>query len=135
MSSPRPRRARIDSAANLHRNMANADMGLAPPPHITLRDDDWPFWRSILNELAGADWTSHQLEIAALLARNMAQLEQEQRLARSEGFVVGRANGDFAQNPRNRVVAALVGQVLAIRRSLALTGGAKAGGRSEDAAR
>lgn len=94
-----------------------------------------PFWHNIISERAQADWTHHSCEVAALLARTMHSLEAEQRAQRSEGSVIIKASGNTGPNPRNRVVATLLGQVLAMRRSLALTGRAKAGGRSEDATR
>ena len=131
----KPRKTRTDSTDNLRRIFAAADKELAPPAHVPLSDASWPFFHSIVDERAKADWTPHTLEVAALLARTMAQLEFEQRLQRVEGYVIERENGTSVQNPRNRVVSALAGQVLAMRRSLALTGRAKAGGRTEDAAR
>lgn len=131
----KPRKTRNDSTDNLHRIFAAADTELAPPAHVPLSDAAWPFFHSIVDEYAKADWTPHQLELAAMLARTMAQLEFEERLQRAEGQVIERENGTTVQNPRNRVVASLLGQVLAMRRSLSLTGRAKAGGRTEEAAR
>ena len=131
----KPRKTRNDSADNLHRIFAAADTELAPPPHVPLSDAHWPYWHNIVDEYAKADWTPHSLELAAMLARTMAQLEFEQRLARAEGAIVERENGTTVQNPRNRVVSGLTSQVLAMRRSLSLTGRAKAGGRTEEAAR
>lgn len=129
--SPRPR---ISSTANLHRILAGANVEIAPPAHVHLTDDDWPFWHSIVDEYASADWTPHQLEVAAILARAMAMLEQSQRLLRDEGPVHKRPSGIMGRNPRLRIVDQLLGQVLALRRSLALTGRARAGS-SEEAAR
>jgi hypothetical protein len=129
------RRPRIDSTANLHRIMAGANIEIAPPFHVPLADMDWPFWHSIVDEYARADWTPHQLEVAGILARAMAMLEREQRLLRDEGPVHKRSSGIMGRNPRLRIVDQLLGQVLAMRRSLALTGRAKVGGKSEEAAR
>jgi hypothetical protein len=130
-----PRRTRIDSTANLHRIMAGANIEIAPPVHVPLADMDWPFWHSVVDEYARADWTPHQLEVAAILARAMAMLERAQRQLREEGPVHKRPSGIMGRNPRLRVVDQLLGQVLALRRSLALTGRAKVGGKSEEAAR
>jgi hypothetical protein len=127
-------RSRIDSTANLHRILAGANVQIAPPVHVPLADDDWPFWHSIVDEYARADWTPHQLEIAAILARAMAMLERSQRLLRDEGPVQKRPSGILGRNPRLRIVDQLLGQVLALRRSLALTGRAHAGS-SEEATR
>lgn len=123
----KPRKPRLDSVAHIQRILAEADTELAPPVTVPLSDNDWPFWHSLTEERARADWTQHELEIAALLARTMAQLEAEQRAQRREGVVYLNSRGDPAPNPRNRVVSALTAQALAYRRSLALTGRAKAG--------
>lgn len=130
---PNARKPRTDSLPNLQRVFAAATTELAPPAHVPLTDADWPYWHSITDEFARADWTPHMLEIAALLARSMAQLEVEQRTLRAEGFLTPRKQG-LGPNPRGRTVSTLTGQVLAYRRSLALTGRGKAG-RSDDAAK
>ena len=121
------RRTRSDSTANLKRVMAGANARVSPPAHIPLTDDEQPYWTSIVDEFAKADWTDHQLEIAAFLARTMASLEQQQRCLFTEGPVVQGPEGGLIQNPRNSVVTRLNGQVLAYRRSLGLTARAKAG--------
>jgi phage terminase small subunit len=125
---------RTDSTSNLHRVLAGANIEIAPPAHVPLSAADWPYWHSIIEEFASADWTSHGLEMAALLARTMAMLEQQQRHLGAEGVVIERSDGSFGPNPRNRSVASLSTQVLALRRSLGLTARAKAGS-SRDAAR
>lgn len=108
---------------------------MAPPPHMQLKPHHMPYWHNIISERALGDWTLHSLEVAALLARTMASLEAEQRAQRAEGSVITKANGNTGLNPRNRVVTTLLGQVLAYRRSLALTGRAEAGGCREEATR
>lgn len=127
-----PRQTRTDTTANLHRVLAGANIELAPPCHVPLDDAAWPFWHSLVEEFAKADFTPHMLDLTAILARTMAQLDAQQRAQRNEGSVITKANGYPGPNPRNRVVSTLLGQVLSLRRSLALTGRAKAG-RSEEA--
>ncbi|MGX7952829.1 hypothetical protein ACWPM1_09715 [Tsuneonella sp. HG249] len=131
----KPRRARTDSVANLHRIFAGANIEVAPPAHVPLADNDYPYWFSIVSEYAKADWSlsPHALEIAAFLARTMASLEEQQRLLSVEGPLTVKPNGTFGPNARNRVVAQLHGQVLALRRTLGLTSRAKAGGSKEAA--
>jgi len=123
--------------------MQGANIEISPPAHVSLEDMDWPFWHSVVAEFARADWTEHQLELAAMLARTMANLEAEQRLLRKEGPVKQKLildkDGEVRkiiefENSRGRGVQTLMGQVLALRRSLALTGRAKAGS-SDDAAK
>jgi len=134
MTMTKPRKPPVHSTENLARILAGAEQELAPPPHVPLSEADWPYWHSLIGEFARADWTPHMLEVAALLARTMAELEAEQRELRKEGVVYLNSRGDPATNPRTRIVATLTGRVLAYRRSLALTGRAKAGG-TDNAAR
>ena len=99
---------------------------LALPAHIALPEVALPFWRSILAERAPAEWTGHSLEVAALLAVSMAQLEEQQRLTRDEGWVLRGGFGTARLNPRNRAVRAAFGQMMRLRRSLCLSGPASA---------
>lgn len=107
----------IDSAARI---VQGASKDIQPPAHITLDDCDLPFWRSVVAEFARADWTEHQLELAALLSRTMSDMATEQKTLRSEGFIAVRENGTTVENPRARVCKSLAGDILSLRRSLAL---------------
>jgi hypothetical protein len=89
----------------------------------------------VVAEFARAEWSEHQLELAAMLARTMANIEQEQRTLRAEGFVSVRENGTTVYNPRSSVVQTLTGQVLSLRRSLALHARARSGDTRADAVR
>jgi hypothetical protein len=130
------RKARTDSIPNMTRVMQGAKRELAPPSHVPLEDVDWPFWESVVQEFARADWTEHQLELAAMLARTMANLEREQRLLREEGGVIVKEIKDnkgetrkivLCVNARARSVSDTMSQVLSMRRSLALHAKAKSG--------
>lgn len=121
------RRPRIDSSAEAVRIMAGSKRELQPPSHVPLDDMDWPYWHSVVAEFARAEWTEHNLELAAMLARTMANVELEQRTLRAEGFVSVRENGTTVDNPRSRVVQNLTGQILSLRRSLALHARARSG--------
>jgi len=129
------KRPPINSTGEAVRIFAGASRELPPPAHVSLDDCDWPYWHSVLSEFAKADWTDHRLELAAMLARTMAALEAEQRALRAEGFVMATSGGTMAANPRGRVVAALTGQILALRRSLALHARGRSGDSRNDAAR
>jgi hypothetical protein len=120
---------RSDSVKEMTRVVMGASRDIAPPSHVQLQDMDWPFWESVVAEFARADWTEHQLELAAMLARTMADLEENQRLLRSEGIIREREvlNEDGSvrkviswENARARAVQTMMGQVLSLRRSLAL---------------
>lgn len=130
-----PRRKRIDSASEAVRIMQGVKRELQPPSHVPLDDMDWPYWHNVVAEFARAEWTEHQLELAAMLARTMANLEQEQRTLRAEGFISVRENGTTVENPRARAVKSLTGDILSLRRSLALHARAKSGDTRSDANR
>ncbi len=129
------KRPPINSTDEALRIFAGVGRELSPPGHVPLDDCDWPFWHSIVAEFAKADWTDHRLELCALLAKEMADLERNQRLLRAEGFVFVTACGAASTNPRGRVVQALSGQIMALRRSLALHARGRSGDSRNDAAR
>lgn len=137
------RRTRRDSVSEVSRIMQGAKMEIAPPSHVPLQEMDWPFWESVVAEFARADWTEHQLELAAMLARCLADLEENQRMLRAEGLTIVREIKNGAgeiikcisyENARARSVATLMTQVLAMRRSLALHAKAKSGSNADAAA-
>lgn len=125
------RKQRVDSTADAVRIAQGLTRELQPPSHVPLDDCDWPFWESVVGEYARADWTEHQLEIAAMLARTMANMEEQQRLLRDEGFTVKTDRGTPVANPRASVAKGLAGDILAFRRSLSLHARAQ-GGEARD---
>lgn len=130
----RTRRDRVDTLAQAVAIAAGANRPLAPPAHVALDDNDAPFWHSVVAEFARSDWTEHQLEIAAFLARTMADLEREQRLLRSEGGVSKSDRGTPCVNPRKALVQMHAGTILSLRRSLSLHARAQ-GGEARDVAK
>lgn len=129
------KRQRIDSSSEAVRIMQGAGKEISPPSHVPLDDMDWPYWHNVVGEFARAEWSEHQLELAAMLARTMANLEQEQRTLRAEGFIAVRENGTSVENPRARAVKSLTGDILSLRRSLALHARAKSGDNRTEATR
>src|SRR3546814_5654192 len=79
------RKQRIDSATAAVIVMQGSTREIAPPAHVRMSEEDWPFWHSVIAEFARSEWTDHQLEMAAMLARAMADLEHEQYELRAEG--------------------------------------------------
>ena len=97
------------------------------PATVPLEDDDLPFFKAVIEEFARSEWTDHQLEIAAMMARTMRDLEENQRELRAEGYITVRpSNGTTVENPRARVVKSLTGDLLSLRRSLGVHARAKA---------
>jgi hypothetical protein len=124
---PRRRRARIDSASEAVRVMAAAAMPIVPPPHVPLDKADLPFFANVIAEFARSEWTAHQLELAAMLARTMADLNREQIALREEGSVSETRQGTPVVNPRKSVVQMHAGTILSFRKSLSLHARAQLG--------
>lgn len=132
-----PRRQRIDTTAATVKIMQGATRDIVPPAHVPLDDCDWPFWHSVVAEFARAEWTEHQLELAAMLAKDMADAERNRRLVRVEGEVIEKTG---KANPRCNVLVAIGNRILATRRSLSLHARARGGeardvGKRRDAAK
>lgn len=111
---------RVDSVAEAVRIASVATEEFALPENVPLDDTDIPFFNNVIAEYARADWSAHQLEIAAMLARTMADLVREQDLLRTEGSVAVTEKGTPVANPRKSVVQMHASSILSFRRSLAL---------------
>lgn len=125
------RRQRIDSATAAAGVMVSASKPIDPPSNVPLDAGDLPFFASVIAEFARSEWTAHQLELAAMLARTMADLAREQRALRDEGSVMATERGTPVVNPRKAVVQMHAGTILSMRRSLSLHARAQ-GGESRD---
>ena len=86
-----------------------------------------PFFASVIAEFARSEWTAHQLELAAMLARKMRMLRDEIDTLDSEGTIAETANGTPCQNPRIGAVRMLDTSIMATRRSLSLHARAREG--------
>ena len=122
-----PRKTRIDSTAAAIEVARAASQAITPPSNVPLEDRDMPFFASVIAEFARSEWTAHQLELAAMLARTMADLEQDQRLMRIEGPVMATEKGTPVVNPRKTVIQMNASIILSSRRSLSLHARAQAG--------
>ncbi|NTF69389.1 terminase small subunit [Rhizobium rhizogenes] len=121
------RKARIDSAAEAVRVMAKATAEILPPANVPLDAEDLPFFRNVIAEYARSEWSAHQLELAAMLARTMTDLTREQQLLREEGGVAYSEKGTPVANPRKTIVQMHASSILSFRRSLSLHARAQAG--------
>lgn len=121
------RRSRIDSASEQVRVMNSALRQIAPPDSVPLDECDLPFFANVIEEFARSEWTAHQLEIAAMLARTMADLVREQVDLRVEGSVVMSERGTPVVNPRKTVVQMHASTITSFRRSLSLHARAQVG--------
>ena len=125
------RRARVDTISSAARIAGAASLPIQPPAHVRFDAEDWPFWMAVIAEFARSEWTQHQLELAAMLARAMSDLEREQWELRREGSVMATDRGTPVVNPRKSVVQMTAGTILSMRRSLSLHARAQ-GGESRD---
>lgn len=131
----KPRRQRVDSATAAVEVMRRAVTArVEPPSNVALDAEDMPFFASVIDEFARSEWTAHQLELAAMLARMMADLEREQRGLRAEGSVMVTEKGTPVVNPRKTVVQMHASTILSMRRSLSLHARAQ-GGEARDVAK
>ena len=112
----------------------SASIQIDPPSNVPLEDQDLPFFASVLSEFARSEWTAHQLELAAMLARTMSDLESEQRLMRSEGSICKTDKGTPVINPRKTAVQMHYSNIHSARRSLSLHARAQ-GGEARDVAK
>ena len=123
------KRQAVDSIAAAVAIVARASRAIVAPAHVPLDPVDLPFWNSVVAEFARSEWTDHQLELAAMLARTMADLSREQVALRVEGSVVYTDKGTPVVNPRKSVIQMNAGTILSFRRSLSLH--ARAQGEAE----
>ena len=125
------RKPRIDTTAGIVDAARKANAEIHPPSNVPLDDRDLPFFASVIAEFARSEWTAHQLELAAMLARTMADLESDQRLMRIEGPIMATEKGTPVVNPRKTVIQMNASIILSYRRSLSLHARAQ-GGETRD---
>jgi len=123
----------ITSTAEAHRIIAGSDRNITPPAHVALVAEEMPFFDSIIAEGIKADWTDHNIECAALLARAMSSLAKEQEKLRNEGSVIETKQGITA-NPRKVQADKSIAAITSLRRSLSLHARAQ-GGEARDIAK
>ncbi|MEP3870243.1 MAG: P27 family phage terminase small subunit, partial [Parasphingorhabdus sp.] len=111
---------RIDSNTAAVEVMRKAAAELMPPAHVELWECDMPFWHNIISEKAKSEWTPGDLEIAALLARALARLTEEENIMRGEESVITTKGGNLAANPRVRIIADCHARALKYRQTLGI---------------
>jgi len=121
------RKSRSDTVGEALTIAQSADKAIHPPAHVPLDETDVAFFASVVGEFARAEWTAHALEIAAMLARDMADMNAAQIALREQGEVVDTPKGGRAVNPLRTVVQTLSGSILSKRRSLQLNARAREG--------
>lgn len=127
-----PRKTRIDSAEGMVEVMNAATRPLLPPETVPMDEDDMPFFLAIVDEFARSEWTKHQLELAAMLARTMRDLVEEQIALRAEGSISYTEKGTPVANPRKTIIQMHAGTIFSMRRSLSLHATGKTGVQNKD---
>lgn len=128
------KKQRIDSTSEQVRVMAAASKQIHPPSTVPLEDVDMPFFVNVIEEFARSEWSAHQLELAAMLARTMSDLNREQIALREEGTIMHTDKGTPVVNPRKTVIQMHASTILSYRRSLGLHARAQ-GGEARDVAK
>lgn len=117
---PKKKKQRIDSVSAAIAAAKKVNQKIKPPKHVPLDKKDKPFFESVISEFAKSEWSDHQLELAANLARMMADLTREQIELRKEGTICYSEKGTPVINPRKTAVQMYASTILAMRRSLSL---------------
>ena len=131
----RVRKPRVDSRIEQVRILSGQRREITAPPNVPLDAADLVFFNNVILEFARAEWSQHQLELAAMLARCMSDLEREQTALRSEGSVLVTEKGTPVVNPRRSCVQMHAGTIFNFRRSLSLHAITHVGDKAEVAKR
>lgn len=91
-----------------------------PPPHVTLRPQDLPYWESLVSLKVRDDWPEVQLIMAAQWATTQADITEWQKQLNTEGPVIDGLHGSRA-NPLVAIIDQATKRNLAIIRQLGLS--------------
>ena len=119
------RRNRSDSAKAKQSVVESALDAVEPPAHMEMSDTDRIYFDAIVEEFPRDYWTEHQKQIAVLLSRCMADMDELQLQLRDEGPVAYSAKGMPVPNPLKVVVQMHASTIDKYRRALALNPGEK----------
>lgn len=131
MPAKKQKRSRTDTASEQTKIIAAAFIKIKPPAEVPMRPSDVVFFDAVIAERANAEWTTHDIQVAALLARAMGSLEREESLLRKEGMIHKTKNKYPVLNPRKSAISLYYAAVLKFRITLCLNlrsqGGASPG--------
>ena len=117
----------VHSAGEVARIASFAGKKVAPPDNVPLTAADLPFYDSVTAEMTTAEWSEHQCELAAVLAKLMHFLVREEKLLFEEGGSLKVGNGGVVKNPRKEVVGSIIYDITALRRTLGIHASVKIG--------
>jgi len=123
-TNPRARKVRVDSKESAVKAMQAGRHRIEPPSNVPLQNEDKAFFYNIIGEKANVDWTMHEIELAALLAKAMRDQVEETDALRVEGTILYNARGTPVMNPRRTAIGLHTSSIMSLRRSLAIHGSA-----------
>ena len=100
--------------------MATAAEVIGVPAHMTLGEVAQIYFADIINERANADWSNHDVAIAAKLARMMEREDELDETLAAEGPTVETPQGATVKNPVATVLQSTQGSIASFRRQLCL---------------
>ena len=129
-TTKKPRKRRVDSKESAVEAMVGEKvLVIEPPADSDFNASQLTVFNEVIEEFAKVDWTPHTIRLAASLAMSLWMLQDAQRDLLTEGYTSESARGTPCINPLVSATNMLSGQVMSLRRSLALhaTAGAKTG--------
>ena len=117
---PSTRKSASDSLTSAQEVVAAATEVIKVPKHIKLNETAEIYFKDIINERANADWSNHEVAVAAKLARMLASEDILTEALEEEGPVVESPKGGFTKNPTATVLTSVRGSIAAFRRQLCL---------------
>lgn len=117
-----PRRARSDSKEEAVKTMIAATQTIVPPPDLAteMKPLDFIIFDEVIAEFANVAWTKHTIRIAAMLARTINDMQEDQKELRTEGSVCYNDRGNSYMNPRRTAVQGYSSVLANLRRTLSL---------------
>ena len=89
-----------------------------PPLHIPMRDQDWPFWESIVRARDYNSWNAIDLSHAANLSKCLADIFTLHSEVADEGNLIKNDRGTMVVNPKHNLLEVLSRRSVALSRLL-----------------
>lgn len=115
----KPRKPRIDSIDEHVKIVQNARKIVKPPEHMEIDEKTMVYFDELISEKPKSEWTAHQITLAAMLARMMFEIDENQKLLKKEGTLV-KVAGKIKENPRRKLITEYVDKITSLRRSLGI---------------
>lgn len=130
------RKKHIDSTAEIVKIYAAAGNEIQWPEGMRQLPGDLSAFKKIIEEAANIEWTPHKIQLAAIMARMINDVDYEHDLLRREGTIItNEDNGTRYPNPRKNVVTSYQTTIISMRRSLGIHTRALTGDNREAAKR